>query len=92
MAGNTLGCPHKRTGDWICGVLVREVNYATTLRDKEDAAMAIVTTRWFIESMVKEWEHLNGIGTGQPCVKESANLQPLTQQGQNAQSSASAIA
>jgi hypothetical protein len=71
---------------------VREVNFATTLKDKEDAAMAIVATRWFIEPMVKEWEFLNGVGAGQPCVKEGANLPPLTPQGQNAQSSTSPVA
>ena len=92
MAGNTLGCPHQRDADWICSVLVREVSYATTLSDKHDAAMAILDVRRYVEPMVREWEHLNGLCTSQPYTMEGANLHPPTPQGQNGQSATSPIA
>lgn len=71
MAGNTLGCPHQRDADWIVSVLVREVSKATTLSDKMDAAFAILDVRRYVEPMVKEWEHLSGVGSCQPCTKEA---------------------
>ena len=82
MAGNTLGCPHQRDADWICSVLVREVSHATTLSNKLDAAMAILDVRRYTEPMVREWEHLNGLCSSQPCTMEAAK-QPLTHAAEN---------
>lgn len=80
MTGNTIDCPYQRDADWICRVLVRQISHARTLSDKCDAAMAILDVNRFVDPMVREWEHLNGLCSSQPYTIEGANLQHTTGQ------------
>lgn len=61
MTDNKIECPYQRDADWICSVLVREVSNAITLQNKYDAATAIMNVRRYVEPMVLEWRHLNGL-------------------------------